>query len=95
MHPTATVKLVGNLGRPDRGLGARKERVQQIEVQVPKRLDNLIRTLELDHGLHLPRESVLILVNGVEANALDDLDTMINENDLVVFVPMFHGGLDP
>ena len=35
---------------------------------------------------------MLVLVNGVEAGALDELETLIRPNDVVVLLPMFHGG---
>ena len=35
---------------------------------------------------------MLVLVNGVEASALDELETMIHPGDVVVLLPMFHGG---
>jgi molybdopterin converting factor small subunit len=93
MKGFATIKLVGNLGH-----AANKEKIQsshleQVSMNVPIKLGTAIQTLEKEHGLHLPRDSILILVNGIEANALDDLDTIITENDDVVLVPMFHGGL--
>jgi molybdopterin converting factor small subunit len=44
------------------------------------------------YRIELRRDSILMMVNGVEANALNDLETIIQPNDVVVLVPMFHGG---
>jgi len=87
----AKIKLVGNLGKP---LLGKKEidRLNEINIPVPIRLGTAIQKLEKEYGLSLPRDSILILVNGVEANALQDLDTTITGEDEVVLVPMFHGG---
>ncbi|MDG6907340.1 MAG: MoaD/ThiS family protein [Nitrososphaerota archaeon] len=38
------------------------------------------------------RDSTLIIVNGVEARALEDLETEIVSGDEIVLLPMFHGG---
>jgi molybdopterin converting factor small subunit len=56
------------------------------------KLGSVLEALEKDYGLELPRESTLVIVNGVEARALEDLDTVIRSGDEVVLVPMFHGG---
>ena len=81
---TAEIKLLGNLKRED---GAGK-----ISITTPIKLKQVIDHLNSRYNAGLRRDGVLILVNGVEANALEDLDTVINEKDEVVFVPMFHGG---
>jgi molybdopterin converting factor small subunit len=92
MENLARIKLVGTLGHKANTYGSRAERLQEVFVSVPVKLGTAIRKLEEQHNLSLPRDSILILVNGIEANALDDLDTVINENDQIVLVPMFHGG---
>ncbi|MHB1908242.1 MAG: MoaD/ThiS family protein [Nitrososphaerales archaeon] len=81
---TAEIKLIGNL-KGEAGSG-------KILISTPIKLKEVIDHLNSRCDAGLRRDSVLILVNGVEANALDDLDTVINEEDEVVFVPMFHGG---
>ena len=88
----ATFKLVGNLGRPTNRNKITSKRIDRVKVKIPVKLSVAIHDLEQEYGLSLKRESILILVNGVEANALQDLDTVINENDQVVLIPMFHGG---
>lgn len=92
VESSATIRLVGNLGHFAKSDISNPGHLEQVFVSVPVRLGTAIRKLEEQHGLSLPRESILILVNGVEANALEDLDTIINENDQIVLVPMFHGG---
>ncbi len=85
----ATVRLVGNLCKCSGG-----GRLSDLKVQVPTKLNGIISGLQEKHGLCLQRDNILILVNGVEANALDDLETLIQPNDEVVFIPMFHGGME-
>ena len=89
---TATIQLVGNLGKANNPEGVSTSRIDQVAIKVPVKLGVAIHDLEQEHGLSLRRDSILILINGVEANALEDLDTTVNENDQVVLIPMFHGG---
>jgi len=85
----ATVRLLGNLGKlPD----GKKVEVQKIIT--PVTIGNLLEELQRSTGLVLRRDSTLVLVNGVEANALQDLDTMVIAGDEVALIPMFHGGVD-
>ncbi|HKW04141.1 MAG TPA: MoaD/ThiS family protein [Nitrososphaerales archaeon] len=83
----ASVKLLGNLSKSSDG-----KKVSTLTVNVPIKLSKLIAVMNERHGLEIARENVLILVNGVEANALEDLDTIVGSTDQVVFIPMFHGG---
>ncbi len=92
MHGSATFKLVGNLGQGRGAKGTRISRIQEASVSTPVGLGEAVKKLEEQYGLSLPRESVLILVNGIEANALEDLDTVVHENDQIILIPMFHGG---
>jgi molybdopterin converting factor small subunit len=62
------------------------------EVETPVKLEQALQKLEEKLNLKLPSHSILILVNGVEASILGGNDAIINENDEVVIVPMFHGG---
>jgi molybdopterin converting factor small subunit len=48
--------------------------------------------LSKSFGIEIRRDSTLVLVNGVEANALLDLDTIVVRGDEVSLIPMFHGG---
>jgi molybdopterin converting factor small subunit len=92
LEGVATIKLVGNLGHYVDSHGALRGELQELEIGVPISLREAVQIIESKYQLRLPRESILILVNGVEANALDDLDTMIYQDDHIVFVPMYHGG---
>jgi molybdopterin converting factor small subunit len=83
----ATVKVVGNLGKMP---GGKKIGIEEIET--PMKVRDLLGYLANAYGLDLRRDSTLVLVNGVEANALDDLETTIVAGDHVDLVPMFHGG---
>jgi molybdopterin converting factor small subunit len=84
---SAAVRSMGGLGRT-----AKKEKIDKIFVSVPIKLDSLIVLLQKEYGIELRRDSTLIMINGVEARALGDLETVISHGDEVILVPMFHGG---
>jgi len=83
----ATITIRGSLGNLRNGT-----RLQMEKVTVPVKVGELLENLSRLHGLELRRDSTLVMVNGVEANALQDLDTVIVEGDEISLVPMFHGG---
>lgn len=45
-----------------------------------------------DPELGDPRPNSLILVNGREVSVLNGLDTILNDGDEVVLIPILHGG---
>jgi MoaD family protein len=61
--------------------------IQKIVEELPKLKQALI-----DPELQEPKTSMLILVNGKEISVLNGLETMIKDEDEVVFVPVLHGG---
>ncbi|MCL4519118.1 MAG: MoaD/ThiS family protein [Thaumarchaeota archaeon] len=83
----ATIRIMGNLARLGNG-----ERLDSVLVCTPITVGKLLTLLHDKHGVDLRRDSTLVLVDGVEANALEDLDTKIESGSEVVLVPMFHGG---
>ncbi len=83
----ATVKIFGNLAR---SLGG--SRHDLLQVRTPVKIGSLLTSISKSHGLILLRENTLVLVNGVEANALEDLETVVHEGDQVFLIPMIHGG---
>lgn len=83
----ATLRIHGHLGKTSDG-----QKIQQDEISAPVTVGELLSNLSRSLGLELRRDSTLVLVNGVEANALQDLDTVIQAGDEVALVPMFHGG---
>lgn len=46
----------------------------------------------IDSDLKDPRPNALILVSGTEIGALEGLDTILQEDDEVVLLPVAHGG---
>jgi MoaD family protein len=64
-----------------------REIIKKIVEEQPK----LKRTL-IDPELENPNPNVLILVNGKEISVLNGLETMVKDEDEVVFVPILHGG---
>jgi len=63
------------------------EVIKRIIEEKPK-----IKRALIDPELEDPRPNTLILVNGKEISILNGLDTMIENGDEVVFVPVVHGG---
>ncbi len=90
MSGRARIKLVGNLAKPENP--AADKPPESLSVETPVKLGVAIENLVRQYSLPLRRESILILLNGVEAAALEDLNTTVNDDDLVVMIPMFHGG---
>ncbi|MHB1867564.1 MAG: MoaD/ThiS family protein [Nitrososphaerales archaeon] len=68
------------------------EKIDNVKVVAPVKLGSLVALLQREYNIELRRDSTLIMVNGVEARALEDLETNILPGDEVVLVPMFHGG---
>ena len=83
----AIVMILGSLGKLSGG-----GRLESEKIGTPVKLADLLESLSTKYGLVLRRDSTLILVNGVEANALEDLDTVVSSGDHVSLIPMFHGG---
>ena len=60
----------------------------RISTSLPKDFNQAL----IDPELNDPRPNVLILLNNVEINVLDGLNTKIEDGDKVVFIPVAHGG---
>ncbi len=61
--------------------------IREIGKKHPK-LENVIIDTELEDL----RPKTLILVNGKEISILNGLETMLEDGDDVVFIPVLHGG---
>lgn len=83
----AHVRLFGNISKLRNG-----KRIQEEQINAPQTLREIIAKLQEKLETPLNREELLILVNGVEANSLDDLDTRIHSGDLIDILPIYHGG---
>jgi len=64
-----------------------KEVVKRIVEELPR----LERAL-IDPNLEDPRPNTLILVNDREISVLNGLETMLEDGDEVVFIPVLHTG---
>ena len=64
-----------------------RKTIKEIVNELPK-----LKTALIDPELEDPRPNTLILVNGKEISVLSGLDTMLENGDEVVFVPVVHGG---
>jgi molybdopterin converting factor small subunit len=83
----ASIKIMGNLARSPTG-----KRVEGETFKAPLELGSLLQDLRDKYSLELRRDGTLVMINGVEARALQDLETIVLPGDEVVLVPMFHGG---
>ena len=50
------------------------------------------KRLLIDPELNNPKPNALILVNGKEINALEGLETKLQEGDELTLIPVSHGG---
>lgn len=64
-----------------------REAIKEIVEKLPK-----LKRVLIDPELEDPRPNALILVNGKEISVLKDLDTVLENEDEIVFVPVVHGG---
>jgi MoaD family protein len=46
----------------------------------------------IDHQVQDPRLNALMLVNGREISVLSGLDTVLQDGDVLVIIPVVHGG---
>ncbi|UCD96049.1 MAG: MoaD/ThiS family protein [Candidatus Bathyarchaeota archaeon] len=65
-----------------------KDVVRRLTEQLPHTFSQSL----IDPELQNPKPNALILVNNQEISALNDMNTEIQENDHVVFIPVSHGG---
>jgi molybdopterin converting factor small subunit len=64
-----------------------KKAIKEIVEELPK-----LKTMLIDPELENPKPNTLILVNGKEISVLNGLDTILENGDELVFVPVVHGG---
>jgi MoaD family protein len=60
--------------------------------QLSTRYNNSVVNLVFQEDRKSIRNDILILVNDVDINALDGLETLLSENDEVELIPIAHGG---
>jgi len=93
---TATVKFVGSF----RSIAGRNEFQPKLRSSVPLRklVEKIVKELPklksvlIDQERGEPKTNMLVLVNGQEISVLKGMDTIVNDGDEVVFVPVLHGG---
>lgn len=64
-----------------------KDIVKELIKKSPK-----LKKVLIDPELKDPRPNALILVNGKEISILKGLETMLNEGDEILLIPVIHGG---
>jgi MoaD family protein len=77
----------GKLTIASEGIIPLGEAIKKIVTELPK-----LKTSLIDPELENPKPNTLILVNGKEISVLNGLDTILEDGDEVVFVPVVHGG---
>jgi molybdopterin converting factor small subunit len=90
------VKFVGSF----RGLSGKNvfavafRKSVSVEVLMKKVIESLpkLKNALINPNSGEPRRNMLVLVNGREISVLDGFETMLNDDDEVVFVPVMHGG---
>jgi len=91
-----SIKLIGAL----RHISGKKElsidfmenlTVKDLIVRIIKEIPQLKKTF-CDQELNEPKSNALIIVNGVEISALNSYETVLQNDDEVVFIPVVHGG---
>jgi molybdopterin converting factor small subunit len=91
-----SVKFVGSFrgvsGRDGLKLKfGRSVSLRTIVKKIVERLPKLKAAL-IDSESGEPRRTMLVLVNGREVSVLNGLETRVNDEDEVVFIPVVHGG---
>jgi MoaD family protein len=91
-----SVKFVGSfrgISGTD-GLRLKYERSVSLRTLVKKIVERLpkLKSSLVDPESGEPRRTMLVLVNGREISVLNGLETRVNDEDEVVFVPVVHGG---
>jgi len=93
---TVNVKFVGSF----RGLSGKEKLTLNLEsvVQLRTVVNRIVEELPklkmdlIDSECGEPKTNLLVLVNGREISVLNGFETLINDGDEVVFVPVVHGG---
>ncbi|MCK5628734.1 MoaD/ThiS family protein [Candidatus Bathyarchaeota archaeon] len=93
---TIKIKFVGPFrhvaGIEKMGLDRKKEApLKEVLLDIIKEIPALKETLSY-RSSDDARTNVLILVNGREISALEGLETVVKDEDEIVFVPVVHGG---
>jgi len=91
-----TVKFIGALrhvaGTGELALNCKDNTsIMELINEITKEMPALTRSL-IDQQLENPTPNVLILVNNREISVLNGLETILQNNDEVVLVPVVHGG---
>ena len=63
------------------------ELIKYLGRQIPE-----LRRSLIDEQFSVTRTNALILINGKEISVLEGLETILNDGDEIVFVPVVHGG---
>ncbi len=96
MKPTVKVKLLGVfrglVGKDQLLLRLKHPTIRGVVLALAESSPAEARSTLIDPELGDPRPNALILVNGREISVLNGLETVINNGDEVVLVPVAHGG---
>jgi molybdopterin converting factor small subunit len=65
--------------------------IREIIKTIVEKIPRLAQAL-IDAGCESPKTNMLVLMNGKEISVLDRFETMIEDGDEIIFVPVVHGG---
>jgi MoaD family protein len=89
------LKFIGSLrrdsGAKELAFDSKSENLLDLINRLTQQIPTLRRNL-LDEQFGAPKPNALILVNGKEISVLNGLETKITDGDVVVFIPVVHGG---
>jgi len=83
-----SVKFVGGAKKsfPEEQL-----QIDKSDISIQELIDLVLKSKPSDSP-ELDTKNILIAINGVDSSALDGVDTILKNNDLVSIIPVIHGG---
>jgi molybdopterin synthase sulfur carrier subunit len=90
-----TLKFIGALrqisGKTQLIVPFQEESLKELLAKLGKEMPQLEKIFDADL-LNDSKSNALVLVNGREISVLNGLETKLNDEDEIVFIPVVHGG---
>ncbi len=90
-----TLKFVGALrqisGKTQLIVPFQEESLKELLVKLGKEIPQLEKIFDAE-PLNDSKSNALVLINGREISVLNGLETKLNDEDEIVFIPVVHGG---
>jgi len=87
-----TFKEAAGVGEVELKLPGEEASVDAVMEELLRRIGGRLRSELIDPLSGTPLPNALILLNGVEINNLDGLETEVREGDVITLLPVVHGG---